>query len=95
MTQTESAQDFDHAIKDEDIERAKLLLGVDAPASIDEFYRQLSVDAIRNFARGYGDDNSLFVEPEYAAPHPVGRCDRTADDPLRVVEKDARRPDSR
>lgn len=67
MTQTDQLQDFDHAIKDEDIERAKLLLGVDAPASIDEFYRELSVDAIRNFARGYGDDNPLFVDPGYAA----------------------------
>ncbi|MEB3031221.1 FAS1-like dehydratase domain-containing protein [[Mycobacterium] nativiensis] len=67
MTQTEQAQDFDHAIKDEDIERAKLLLGIDAPASIDEFHRELSVDAIRNFARGYGDDNPLYVDPGYAA----------------------------
>lgn len=67
MTQTEQAQDFDHAIKDEDIERARLLLGIDAPASIDEFHRELSTDAIRNFARGYGDDNPLYVDPQYAA----------------------------
>lgn len=54
MTQTESAKqfDFDHAIQDEDIERAKLLLGLDAPTSIDEFYRQATPDGIRNFARG-------------------------------------------
>lgn len=67
MTQTEQANEFDYAIKDEDIERAKLLLGVDAPTSIDEYYRQLSTDGIRNFARAYGDDNPLFADPEYAA----------------------------
>jgi acyl dehydratase len=67
MTQTESAQDYDHAIKDEDIERAKLLLGIDAPTSIDEYYRQATTDGIRNFARGYGDDNPLYVDPGYAA----------------------------
>jgi len=70
MTQTDSAtaespKDFDHAIKDEDIERARLLLGLDAPNSIDEFYRQATPDAIRNFARGSGDDNPLFVDPDY------------------------------
>jgi acyl dehydratase len=70
MTQTdsstaESPKDFDHAVKDEDIERARLLLGLDTPNSIDEFYREATPDAIRNFARGYGDDNPLFVDPAY------------------------------
>ena len=67
MTQTEPARDFDHAIKDEDIERARLLLGIDAPASIDEHHRELSVDAIRQFAIGYGDDNPLYVDPDHGA----------------------------
>jgi acyl dehydratase len=71
MTQIETAsagevKDFDHAIKDEDIERARLLLGVDAPTSIDEFYREATSDAIRNFARGSGDDNPLFCDASYA-----------------------------
>lgn len=65
MTQTEQVRDFDHAIKDDDIERAKLLLGIDAPASIDEHHRELSADAIRQFAIGYGDDNPLYVDPDY------------------------------
>ncbi|MCV7380869.1 acyl dehydratase [Mycobacterium alsense] len=65
MTQTDSARDFDHAIKDDDIERAKLLLGLDAPTSIDEFLRQATPDNIRNFAWGYGDDNPLFADPDY------------------------------
>jgi acyl dehydratase len=67
MTQTESPKEFDHAIRDDDIEKAKLLLGLDAPTSIDEFYRQATPDGIRNFARGYGDDNPLFVDPGYGA----------------------------
>ncbi|MGV0836915.1 FAS1-like dehydratase domain-containing protein [Mycolicibacterium thermoresistibile] len=67
MTQTDQAQEFDYAIKDEDIERARLLLGVDAPISINEHHRQCSVDTIRQFAIGYGDDNPLFVDPDYAA----------------------------
>lgn len=61
----ENDQEFDHAIKDEDIERAQLLVGLDAPSSIDEYYSKLSVDGIRHFARGYGDDNPLFVDPSY------------------------------
>jgi hypothetical protein len=72
MTQTEQAakrtEEFDYEIKDEDIERAKLLLGVDAPTSIDEYYRELSADGIRNFARAYGDDNPLFADPDHRPP---------------------------
>ncbi|BBY78410.1 acyl dehydratase [Mycolicibacterium parafortuitum] len=67
MTQTDQTHDFDHAIKDEDIERSKLLLGIDAPISIDEHHRECSVDTIRQFAIGYGDDNPLYVDPDYAA----------------------------
>lgn len=58
-------QEFDYAIKDEDIERAKLLLRLDAPAGMREHYSVASPDGIRNFARGYGDDNPLFVDPAY------------------------------
>jgi acyl dehydratase len=67
MTDTGLKQDFDHGIKDEDIDKAKLLIGIDAPTSIDEYYRQASIDGIRNFARGYGDDNPLYTDPGYAA----------------------------
>lgn len=67
MTETESRKDFDHAIKDEDIELAKLLVNLDAPDSYDDYHRQATSDGIRNFARGYGDDNPLFADPEYAA----------------------------
>ncbi|WP_319447727.1 MULTISPECIES: MaoC family dehydratase N-terminal domain-containing protein [unclassified Mycobacterium] len=65
MTQTGEAKDFDYAIKDEDVEKAKLLLGIDVPNVRDEYYRTATPDGIRNFARGYGDDNPLFADPEY------------------------------
>lgn len=68
MTQAKSSdQDFDYAIKDEDIERAQLLVGLDAPTSYDEHHRSATPDGIRNFARGYGDDNPLFTDSDYAA----------------------------
>jgi acyl dehydratase len=85
VTQVESAkaEEFDYPIKDEDIERSKLLLGHDAAAGIQEYYSVASNDGIRNFARGYGDDNPLFVDPEYGestrwgsqiAPPMIGIC---------------------
>ena len=62
---TETAQEFDYEIKDEDIERSRLLIGHDQAHGMREFYSSATPDGIRNFARGYGDDNPLFVDPEY------------------------------
>ena len=62
-----AVQEFDYPIKDEDIERARLLVGLDAPNSVDEFHRTVTADGIRNFARAYGDDNALFADPDYGA----------------------------
>ncbi|WP_054815149.1 FAS1-like dehydratase domain-containing protein [Nocardia arizonensis] len=87
------AEVFDYSIKDEDIERARLLLGLDAPTGIDEYYRTATPDGIRNFARGYGDDNPLFADPEYGpktrwgsqiAPPmiPIAMCRKTFGDPI-------------
>lgn len=68
MTQAKSPdQDFDYAINDQDIQRAQLLVGLDAPTSFDEHYRCATPDGIRNFARSYGDDNPLYSDPDYAA----------------------------
>jgi acyl dehydratase len=61
---------FDYEIKDEDIERARLLIGHEAPGGLREYYSHAHPDGIRNFARGYGDDNPLFTDPSY------GRCTR-------------------
>lgn len=63
--QASTAETFDYEIKDEDIERARLLLGRDAPQGSREYYSHVNPDGIRNFARGYGDDNPLFNDPDY------------------------------
>jgi acyl dehydratase len=72
MTGSSSALDKEwdaatsYSIKDEDIERARLLLGVDIASSAGEYIRTASYDAIRNFAHGCGNDNPLFCDPAYA-----------------------------
>jgi acyl dehydratase len=60
-----NAESFDYEIKDEDIERARLLIGHEAPGGLREYYSHAHADGIRNFARGYGDDNPLFCDPGY------------------------------
>ncbi|MET0198744.1 MAG: MaoC family dehydratase N-terminal domain-containing protein [Rhodococcus fascians] len=62
-----AGKDFDHAIKDEDIDRAKLLIGYDTAGGMQEYYSEASRDAIRNFAVSYGDDNPLFSDFDYGA----------------------------
>jgi acyl dehydratase len=58
-------KEFDYAIKDEDIERARLLIGHDTAGGSREYYSEATRDGIRNFAMSYGDDNPLFTDPEY------------------------------
>jgi acyl dehydratase len=72
MTDTSAAaantagdREFDYPIKDEDIERAKLLIGLDVAVGMREYYSQASRDGIRNFALSYGDDNPLFTDFDY------------------------------
>ena len=48
-----------------DIERAKLLLGVDTASRHRELYSVASPDAIRNWAMGVGDDNPLYIDEDY------------------------------
>lgn len=72
MTDTEArttveaeTKDFDHPIKDGDIERARLLIGHDTASGMREYYSEASRDGIRNFALSYGDDNPLYTDPRY------------------------------
>lgn len=62
-------QEFDKATSytfDEyDIERAKLLLGVDVAKKQMEHITTASYDSIRNFAWGLGDDNPLYCDEHY------------------------------
>lgn len=54
-----------YELKDEDIERARLLLGVDAASAQRELHSVATPDAIRNWAMGVGDDNPLYLDEEY------------------------------
>lgn len=54
-----------YELKDEDIERAKLLVGVDVASDVREFYTTATPDGIRNFAHALGDDNPLYCDEDY------------------------------
>lgn len=66
---TDLNQEFEKAVAyeltDEDIERAKLLIGVDTPSRRREHVSVATPDAIRNWALGMGDDNPLHVDESY------------------------------
>jgi acyl dehydratase len=55
-----------YEIKDDDIERARLLLGVDVASNTREYIQTATIDNIRNFAYGAGNDNPLHCDPVYA-----------------------------
>lgn len=56
----------DYSITDNDIERQRKLLGFMEPSKMREYIQTATVDNIRNFAAGAGDDNPLFHDPDYA-----------------------------
>lgn len=68
---TDVSAEFEKAIAyeltDEDIERAKLLIGVDKTSGAREHISVATTDAIRNWALGIGDDNPLYVDDDYGA----------------------------
>jgi acyl dehydratase len=53
------------ALTDSDIERARLLVGVDVASKHMEHITTASYDSIRNFTWGLGDDNPLFTTEDY------------------------------
>jgi acyl dehydratase len=54
-------------LTDEDIEKAKVLLGHDSAEARDLYITDASENNIRNYAHGNGDDNPLYTDPIYAA----------------------------
>ena len=62
---TEFEKATDCQFKESDIERAKAMVGRWAPSANREHLTTANHDAMRNFARGYGDDNPLFCTEEY------------------------------
>ena len=54
-----------YELTDEDIDRARLLLGVDTASKHMEHITTASYDSIRNFTWGLGDDNPLYCDEDY------------------------------
>ncbi len=64
-TSAEFEKATDYSFKEEDIERAKALVGRYMPSTAREHLTEATHDAMRNFARSYGDDNPLFNSEVY------------------------------
>jgi acyl dehydratase len=54
-----------HRLTDEDIEKAKLLLGIDVASRYRDLNSVATEDALRNWALGVGDDNPLYTDETY------------------------------
>ena len=55
------------AITDEAIATLRARIGIPEPHPQPPHYRRPGIDAFRNTAIAYGDDNPLWCEPDYAA----------------------------
>lgn len=64
-TSTEFEKATDYKFREEDIDRAKALVGRFAASAAREWLTQVTPDAMRNFARSYGDDNPLYASESY------------------------------
>ncbi|MGH8982668.1 MAG: FAS1-like dehydratase domain-containing protein [Acidimicrobiia bacterium] len=64
-TSAEFEKATDHSFKEADIERAKALVGAYKPSRAREHLTAATHDAMRNFARSYGDDNPLYGSEDY------------------------------
>jgi acyl dehydratase len=64
-TSAEFEKATDYQFREEDIERAKALVGRWSPSRMREHFTTVTHDVMRNFARGYGDDNPLFADEDY------------------------------
>ena len=54
-----------YTLDDDDIERARLLLGVDVASRARELNCEATTDSLRNWAMGVGDDNPLYTDEDY------------------------------
>jgi acyl dehydratase len=70
MTATEDTgkdQEAFGVLTDAALRRSRLRLGVPAPLHNPPHNYEVTWDGVRHFAYGFGDDNPLFTDPEYAA----------------------------
>jgi acyl dehydratase len=65
-TEHQQAEQFG-VLTDEAIERSRRRLGIPKPQRNPPHNYEVSSDGVRHFAYGYGDDNPLYCDPEYAA----------------------------
>ena len=63
--EAEFEQALQYRMTDEDLERARLLIGIDTASRHRELYSIATADALRNWALGVGDDNPLYTDEEY------------------------------
>ncbi|HEV8298476.1 MAG TPA: MaoC family dehydratase N-terminal domain-containing protein [Acidimicrobiales bacterium] len=56
----------------DDIRALEAIVGADITISLRPYVEYATVDAMRNFARAYGDDNPLFGDESYGASSPWG-----------------------
>ncbi len=61
----EFAKAIQYQLTDEDLERARLLIGIETASRARELYSVATPDALRNWALGVGDDNPLYTEEPY------------------------------
>ena len=54
-----------YTLDDGDIDRARLLLGVDVASRARELNCEANTDSLRNWAMGVGDDNPLYIDEDY------------------------------
>lgn len=55
-----------YEILDSDIDRQRQLIGIWEPQKTAEYVQTASHDSIRNWSYGCGDDNPLFIDPDFA-----------------------------
>ncbi len=64
-TSAEFEKATDYQFREEDIDRARALIGHWAPSRAHEHLTTATYDSMRNFARSYGDDNPLYNTEGY------------------------------
>ncbi len=64
---TDTADPTYGVISDASFERSRRRLGISQPVATPPHNYEVSTDGVRHFAYGYGDDNPLFCDPDYAA----------------------------
>lgn len=63
----EAAEHTLAVITDDDLDRARALIGADVAVRDRQYITEATEDSIRNFAQSTGDDNPLYADPDYAA----------------------------